>query len=253
MLLCDKTIIVTGATKGVGETLARGAGQEGARVVLSGRNRADGERLEREINAGPGQAVFVAGDLTRPESCEQLVQTALERFGRLDGLVNYAGSGSGHAPFPQVSEEEFALMLDVNFKSAFFTTQAAVKAMADHGGSIIFMGSLHAYDGQIDRPAYACAKGAMYTLFRHVAKNYARQKIRSNWITVGWVATPGEQQLRRTMGHNANWQDEAGQDLMPMGRLQIGEDYLGAVLYLLGDSASQTTGSELFITGGLTI
>lgn len=253
MLLQDKSIIVTGATKGIGRALAVAAGNAGAKVVLGGRNADDGEALATEINAGPGEAFFVRGDLGRVECCDALAATAVERFGKLDGLINYAGSGYAQTPFPDVTEEEFDRMMTVNFKSAFFVTQAAVRAMSGKGGSIVFMGSLHAHGGEIDRPAYACSKGAMYTLFRHMARNYPRHMIRSNWVTIGWVATPGEQRLRADSGLGDGWLEETGRAVMPMGRLQRDDDYIEGVLYLLSDAASQTTGSELRIAGGLAL
>ena len=253
MLLRDKSIIITGATKGIGRALAVAAGKAGAWLVLSGRNETEGRELEAEIGSGPGKAVFVKGDLTDVDCCAELAHIAVERYGKLDGLVNYAGTGQANTPFPDVDEEEFDWIMDVNFKSAFFTTQAAVKAMAGKGGSIVFMGSLHAYGGEIDRPAYACSKGAMYTLFRHMAKNYPRHMIRSNWVTIGWVATPGEKEFRANNGKDGGWLDETGRGIMPMGRLQKEDDYVDGVLYLLSDGAAQTTGSELFIAGGLTL
>lgn len=251
MLLKDKAIVVTGATKGIGRAVALGAAKEGARVVLGGRDRESAESLLSEIAAlHAGDAVFCAGDLTSVSNCEALVQTALKRYGRLDGLVNYAGTVQASAVLGDVSEEQFDRIMAVNFKSCFFTTQAAIRAMRERGGSIVFMGSMHAYGGEVDRPAYACSKGATYTFFKHVARNFAQYQIRSNWIAIGWVATPGEEEFRRQLGEEADWADR-GKAFIPMGRLQTAEDYVDGTVYLLSDGSNQTTGSELFITGGM--
>ncbi len=253
MLLEDKAVVITGATKGIGRAVALGAGRAGALLALGGRDEAAGNALAAEINAaGPGRAVFVKGDLTSPACCARIVEAAVDSFGRLDGLVNYAGTVQSSAPLGSVDEAQLDSILSVNFKSCFFTTQAAVKAMASRGGSIVFMGSLHAYGGEIDRPAYACSKGAVYTLYRHMAQNYASRRIRSNWVTIGWVATPGEEEFRKKLGQPEGWAEEACR-VMPMGRMQEAGDYIDGVLYLLSDGASQTSGSELFITGGLRI
>ncbi len=254
VLLKDKTVIITGATKGIGRAVAIGAAKQGANLVLGGRDLTAGETLVAEIEAmGTGKAVFVPGDLTKVAYCEALTVAALQHFGRLDGLVNYAGTVQACASLTDVTEEQFDWIMRVNFKSAFFVTQAAIKAMMKEGGSIIFMGSLHAYGGEIDRPAYSCSKGAMHTLYKHVARNYAINRIRANWVTIGWIATPGEVEFRRNMGTKDGWLEEAGAQIMPMGRLQQDEDYVDGVLYLLSDGASQTSGSELFITGGFTL
>ena len=253
MLLQDKVVVVTGATKGIGRAIALGAARSGARLALGGRDQTAGESLLAEIRELGAQAVFVPGDLSQPPCCQALVSAATDRFGRLDGLVNYAGTVCASAPLKETDEQMLDWILGVNFKSAFFTTQAAVAAMAGRGGSIVFMGSLHAFGGEKDRPAYACSKGAMYTLYRHMARNYAGEGIRSNWVTIGWVATPGEVQFRKRQGLGEDWLDSAGESVMPMGRLQTEEDYVGAVLYLLSDLAGQTCGSEIKITGGFSL
>ncbi|MDI9505675.1 MAG: SDR family oxidoreductase [Bacillota bacterium] len=252
MILKDKTIIITGATKGIGRAIAVAAAKKGANLVLSGRDQAAGDSLMAQIGALGGQSVFLPGDLTRVSNCQALADMALKCFGRLDGLVNYAGTVQSTAPLTTVSEEQFTWIMDVNFKSAFFVTQAAINAMPE-GGSIVFMGSLHAYGGEADRPAYACSKGAMHTLYKHVARNYAASRIRANWVTIGWIATPGEVEFRKQKGMDEAWLEQTGEQVMPMGRLQQDEDYVDGVLYLLSDGACQTSGSELFITGGFTL
>lgn len=250
-MLRDKVVIVTGGTKGIGKTIALAAAKEGAKVVVGGRNEADGRSLEEEAHKAAGEVIFVKGDLTDPANCEKLVNTAVEQFGKLDGLVNYAGTVLSMAPVTETTEEQFDSIMRINFKSAFFMTKYAVSAMKENGGgSIINMGSMHAYGGEIDRAAYACSKGAMHTLFKHVAKNYAKDLIRCNWITIGWVATPGEMTLRQEQGVGMEWLNKVGSDYFPMGRLQTPEDYIASALYLLSDGASQVTGTELFVTGG---
>lgn len=253
MLLKDKTIVITGATKGIGRTLALACAAEGANVVISGRDQTAGTALQKQIEQErKGRAVFCAGDLCSMETAQQLTDLAVSDFGRLDGLVNYAGTVQASAPLGSVSAEMLDSIMNINFKSSFYMTQAAVSAMKAQGGSIVFMGSLHAKGGEIDRPAYACSKGAVYTLFSHVANQYAARHIRSNWVTIGWVATPGEEAFRAAVSDDKSWK-EHGDTIMPMGRLQRPEDYIGAVLYLLSDAAEQTTGSEIVISGGLRI
>ncbi len=250
-MLRNKVVIVTGGTKGIGKAIALAAAKNGANVVVGGRNEADGKAIEEEAAADGGTVVFVKGDLTVVENCKKLVDEAVSRFGKLDGLVNYAGTVLSMAPITETTEEQFDSIMETNFKSTFFMSKYAVRAMLENGsGSIINMGSMHAYGGEIDRTAYACSKGAMHTLFKHIAKNYAKDLIRCNWITIGWVATPGELTLRKEQGVGMEWLNQVGSDYFPMGRLQTPEDYTATALYLLSDGSSQVTGTELFVTGG---
>ncbi len=252
MRLKEKVIIVTGGTKGIGRAVALGAAKEGAKVVIGGRNQDEGAAFVKEVKAlYGGESMFVKGDLTQEKCCEDLILKTVEKYGRIDGLVNYAGTVLSMAPITSTTEEQFDDIMSINFKSAFFVTKYAIAQMQkNEGGSIVNMGSMHAYGGEIDRAAYACSKGAMYTLYKHVAKNYSRELIRSNWITIGWVATPGELELREKQGVGKEWLDQVGGNYFPMGRLQTEEDYVDSTVYLLGDGSSQVTGTELFVTGG---
>ena len=112
---------------------------------------------------------------------------------------------------------------------------------------------LHGYGGDRDRAPYACSKGALLALTRHVAKNYAKEKIRANWITMGWIATPGELNLRCQQGHDMEWLETQGRKVMPMGRLQTVDDNIAAIVLLLSDESNQITGTELHISGGFFI
>lgn len=253
-MLSGKVVVVNGGTKGLGRSAAIGIGAQGAHVIIGGRNEADGKSAAAEIREQGGpEAMFVAADIREPEACRCLIESAEKQFGRVDGLVNYAGIlpiGS----LLETDEKLFDDVFDTNIKGPFFCAKYAVESMLrTGGGSIINVGSCHGYGGEADRAPYACSKGALLTLTRHIARNYARNQIRCNWITMGWVATPGEMDLRRTQGRDMVWLEETARQVIPMGRLQTGEDNLHAFLYLLSDASSQVTGTEVHITGGLTL
>ena len=252
-MLQGKVIVVTGGTKGIGLAISRAAAKNGAKLVIGGRNPDEGEKVVGQIRENGGEALFYAGDLTDVNHCKNIIHRAVDTYGRLDGLVNYAGTTQSMATLTDTGEEDFHFIFDTNFKSTFFVTKYALREMKNYGGSVVFMGSLHAYGGEEDRAAYACTKGAMLTLFRHVNKNYTKYKIRSNWITIGWVATPGELQLRKQQGRDKGWLEDIGKKSFPMGRLQTEEDNVAAALFLLSDGASQVSGSEICITGGFTL
>lgn len=250
-VLKEKVIVVTGGTKGLGRGSSIGVAQRGAKVVIGGRDKKAGEEIVEEIRKTTNsEATFVQGDLTKVTVCKKLIDIAVSHFGRIDGLINYAGI----LPLSSITETEESMFDDVfaiNIKASFFCTKYAVASMLrSGGGSIVNIGSLHAYGGDRDRAAYACSKGALLALTKHIAKNYAKEHIRANWITMGWIATPGELALRHQQGRGMEWLEEQGREAMPMGRLQTVEDNIPAVVLLLSDESSQMTGAELHISGG---
>jgi NAD(P)-dependent dehydrogenase (short-subunit alcohol dehydrogenase family) len=249
--LAGKVVVVTGSTKGIGKGIAMMCAAEGANVVLSGRSGKEGLQAAEEIKAAHGtETLFVQGDLSNEEACRQLIAEAEAKFGRIDGLVNNAGI------FPRgtmldTTEELFDSIFNVNIKGPFFCTKYALDSMLrTGGGSIVQIGSTNAYKGQKDLAAYSCSKGAMLTLSRHVAANYGEQGVRSNWITVGWVASDGEIELHEKMGLTVDKLNEIAKETIPSGRMQTADDMAYGVIYLLADESSQVTGTELTITGG---
>ncbi|WP_274363178.1 SDR family NAD(P)-dependent oxidoreductase [Paenibacillus thermotolerans] len=251
--LLDKVVVITGGTKGIGKGIALRAAQEGAKVVINGRNEQDGESVVREISDRFGtEALFVKGDVSREAACKHLIEETVTRFGKVDGLVNNAGI------FPRgsmvdTSEELFDSIFAVNMKGTFFCCKYAIQAMLKTGGgSIVQIGSTNAYKGSKDLAAYACSKGAMLTLNRHIAAHYGRDNIRSNWITVGWVASEGEIELHKNYyGRSEDELNELAKKATLTGRMQTPEDMAYGAIFLLSDEASQITGTELAINGGL--
>lgn len=252
--LKDKVIVITGATKGIGKGTAILAAQEGAHIVISGRSQKEGEELAKQISQNYGvKALYIQTDLSQTADCKKLIDVTLEEFGCIDGLVNNAGFYPRNS-LVETDEELFEQVFDINIKSAFFCSKYAVEQMMKQGGgSIVHMGSTHGYGGFSELAAYSCAKGAMHTLSKHIAKNYAPYKIRSNWITVGWVATDGEIARVEKDGQSKADLEQQGRDQVPSGRLQTEQDMAYGVIYLLSDESTQVTGTDLHITGGFNI
>ncbi|OHD74141.1 MAG: hypothetical protein A2V99_17225 [Spirochaetes bacterium RBG_16_67_19] len=251
-LLKGKHVVVTGGNKGLGRALAIAAAADGAKVAIGGRTEKDGQETLREISSRTSiPARFIRCDLTRVEECGRLIREAEEAFGPVNGLINYAGI----LPAGTLVESDEALfnnVFNINIRAAFFCTKHAITSMLAHGGgSIINIGSPHQYGGQFDRAVYACSKGALLTLTKHIANNYAKHQIRCNTIVIGWMATPGELELRRKQGLDMKWLEEQGRKYVPMGRLQSAEDFVMGSNYLLSDGSSQVTGTVLNVTGGM--
>jgi len=248
--LPGKVVVVSGGTKGVGRAFACAAAAEGARIAIGGRDESAASAIVDSIHAEGGEALFVPTDLLRVSDCRRLFDETAARFGKIDGFFNYAGV-TPVSPLDSCDEETFDLVMDVNFKAAFFCCQQAVRHMRrSGGGSIVLTASAHAWGGQKDRAAYACSKGVLLTLADHIAKNYATERIRCNTLVLGWTPTEGELALRSSLGESESQLRARAAATLPMGRMCEPSDYLAALLFLFSDDSCMTTGSTLRITAG---
>ncbi|MBW8351252.1 glucose 1-dehydrogenase [Bacillus sp. IITD106] len=252
--LNGKVVVITGATKGIGKGIAYICAKEGAKIVVNGRNKDAGLKVAEDIKQNYGtDAIFIQSDISTETGCRELIEQSIAYFGRIDGLVNNAGI------FPrgtilETTEQLFDRIFDVNIKGPFFCSKYAIKEMLKTGGgSIVQIGSTNAYSGMENLVAYSCSKGAMRTLNKSIATHFAKHKIRSNWITVGWVASEGEIELHESMGTNEEELKKWAESVIPTGEMQTEEDMAYGVVYLLSDESKQVTGTELHINGGLSL
>jgi len=246
--------VVTGSTSGIGAPIARRLAAEGASVIVSGRNEAAAQRVVEQIPApGVGAAEFVRLDLPHPEACTQLIDVAVERFGGIDALVNNAGV------FPRVVMEEATVddwwqVLSVNLVSAGLLAAAAVPHMrARGGGSIVNIGSGNAYGGGANLTPYSCRTGGLLTLTKNLAAQCAKDNIRVNWITVGWMLTEGEAVVQAGEGRSREDVEQMIRRATRLPRLATGDDIAAAVAFLLSDDAEMITSCELNVSGGVVI
>jgi NAD(P)-dependent dehydrogenase (short-subunit alcohol dehydrogenase family) len=246
-ILQNKVIVISGGTKGVGRAMAVECAARGASVVIGGRDAG----TAREIIKGIGnRGLFVRTELSDAEDCAKLFDEAAGQYGRVDGFFGYAGI-TPLSPLDSCTPEVFDNIMSINFRSAFFCCQNAIKYMRQNGGgSIILTGSAHAWGGQKDRAAYACSKGALLTLMEHIAHNYATERIRCNYLTLGWTPTEGEVALRAEQGISEETLRRRAAGILPMGRMLEYGDYIEGIVYLLSDASSMMTGSVFRITGG---
>jgi len=249
-LLEGKVVVISGGTKGIGKGVAYAAAKEGACVVIGGRDDVAGATIVSNIEKDGGAALYVHTDLNDVKQCENLFKKAYEKYGHIDGFVNYAGV-TDVASMVDCSEETFDRIFDINIKAAFFCTQSAIKYMKEKGGSIIVFGSPHDDKGEIDRAPYALSKAALSVMITHVAKYYAPNKIRANYITAGWTPTEGELALRESQGMSEQELRDLAAKVVPIGRIQEVEDHVPAVIYLLSDYSLMVTGSNIRVSGGL--
>ncbi|RST05832.1 SDR family oxidoreductase [Streptomyces sp. WAC07149] len=235
-----RTALITGSSSGIGLDIARAFLAEGADVVLNGR---DADRLAKAAAdlGHPGRTAWVAGSIAAPETGELLVSTALERFGRIDVLVNNAGVFAAK-PFTDVTEEDLDVFLTGNLKGTYLTTQAVVRALRAQGtgGSIVNIGTTlvdHAIAG-FPASAPVVSKAGVHALTTSLAAELAADGIRVNLVAAGIVRTPL---------HSGTDVDSFG-GLALLDRVGEVAEISEAVLYLAG--ASFVTGHALRVDGG---
>jgi len=241
----DKVIVVFGGAGGIGaETSARLA-SEGARVVIADLNEAPALARAAEIAAAGGQAAGIACDITDPESCERAAQLALDRFGRLDGMVNCAGISQPHDSLT-LPPAEWARMVDIQLNGAFYSAQACARRMGTDGGGIVFITSTNAEAAFPRRAAYCAAKAGVAMLTKVLAIEWAERRIRVNAVGPAYVAT--EMTQRNIAAGNVN--EAQVKARIPLGRLAQPADVADAVSFLLSERAGFITGHSLYVDGG---
>lgn len=248
--LQNKAIVITGSTYGIGTGIARMLVQEGAAVVLSGRNDQEGRKLQDELTLAGGKALFIRTDISSVKDCNWLVDETVRTYGRIDGLINNAGIFP-HIPFMETDEKTFDSVMSVNAKGPFFCTKQALTYMIKQcSGSIVNIGTTHWKLGADTLPAYGMSKGALHTMTQHVGYHFAKYGIRCNWVTVGWVLTPGELKRVEEAGHDLDWLKTLAKERIPSGSMQTEEDIAYACVYLLSDESKQVTCTDIEVTGG---
>lgn len=250
MRLFNKTIVITGGTKGIGRALVFECLNNGANVVFAGRDILAANQIIKECKHYQENLLFIETDLQSVNDCKNIFDNALKKFGSINGFVNYAGI-TPIVSLLDCDENTYDQIMDINIKSAFFCVQSAIKSMIDNGGgSIVLVGSAHSWSGQKDRAAYSISKGALYTLSEHLSHNYAVDNIRCNFITMGWTPTDGEIALRSKQGISKDELMNFASSILPMGRMLTAEDHLPAFIYLLSDDSSMVTGTNIRVTAG---
>jgi 3-oxoacyl-[acyl-carrier protein] reductase len=254
MRLDGKVALVTGATKGIGRTIATVLAREGARVVLAGRTVAAGEQLQREISSTGGTALYVPTDIGNEADVVRVVRIAVERFGRLTTLVNNAAAthlsglpDRGDAGVGELANGVLAEALQTNLWGLVWCCKHAIAAMADAGGgSIVNISSGVATKGAAGMDAYSATKGAMNALTRSMAVGYAKHRIRVNAISSGLIES-GES-ITELLADPATraWVERS----IPLPYFGVPEDIAWGCVYLASDESRYVTGTVLPIDGG---
>ena len=254
MLLKDKTIIISGVGPGMGQSMAKIAAAEGAKVGLGARNQDFIDDVAKEIKAAGGQAIALSTDVTDAAQCSALANAVSEEFGRLDGLVNSAYLHGSWATCDVANPDDWASVYDVNCIGALRMGQAVLPAMkAQKSGAIVnvsTMATVNPFPGEV---AYAASKGGLGVLTKHMAKDFGGFGIRVNACRMGWIGGAPVYGYIDAQVASGRERDEVMGEItgrIPLGIIPPEDDCAKAVLYFVSDYANVVSGATLDVNGG---
>jgi NAD(P)-dependent dehydrogenase (short-subunit alcohol dehydrogenase family) len=239
-----RVALVTGSSRGIGRAVAAAYVEQGALVILNSRHQDEVERAAAELGRG---AVAVAADVSSEDGARQVIEEAVRLHGRLDVLVNNAGTTQA-GPSLDLGLDEWRRVIDLNLTGTFLCSQQAARTMlAGDGGVIINTASIQSFSPFPRRLAYGTSKAAVVMMTRILAAEWA-PRIRVNAVAPGYVRTRAVDRLEAEGRIDA----EAIRRRTPQGRMAQPEDVAGAFVYLASDAAAFVTGETLLVDGGWT-
>ncbi len=244
--LKGRVAVVTGGNGGIGLGMARGMAAAGAAIVVAGRNREKSKSAVTELEGLGAQAVAIEVDVTDEASVNALIRASAERWGRLDVLVNNAGTNIRKQP-QDLTLAEWRRVLDTNLTSAFLASRAAYPIMkAQGGGKIVNIGSMMSIFGASFTSAYAASKGGIVQLTKALATAWARDNIQVNAVLPGWIDT----ELTRRARHEVSGLHERVLARTPAERWGRGDDLAGIAVFLASPASDFVTGTAIPVDGG---
>jgi len=247
--LTGRVAIVTGGNGGIGLGMARGLAEAGAAVVLAARNVGKSTDAVKELESRGARAAMVKVDVRSEASCREMVQTTVDRFGRLDILVNNAGTNIRKQP-QEYTLQEYQTVLETNLTSAFMGCQAAYPHMLRAGGGkIVNIGSMMSIFGASFTAPYAASKGGIVQLTKALATAWAKDNIQVNAVLPGWIDTELTRQARQQVAGL----HERVLARTPAGRWGTPDDHAGIAVFLASPASDFVTGTAIAVDGGYSV
>ncbi len=246
----EKVILVTGGAKGIGEAICKVLAVEGAIPVIVGRNEADNFRVSSSI-AGGDRVFYVTADLSDPYSCETVIKKVIEKYAKIDGLVNNAGVNDG-VNLEHGTYEGFMASLHKNLVHYYLMAHHALPYLKQSKGAIVNIGSKTADTGQGGTSAYAAANGGRNALTREWAVELLQYSIRVNAVIVAECLTPMYENWLQTLSDPAEKLAQITDRIPFEKRMTTAEEIANMVAFLLSEKSSHTTGQLMYIDGGYT-
>ena len=244
----DKVALVTGGGQGIGKAIVQAFSHQGVRVIIADNDKEAGKECEQWIQAKGGDASFIFCDVSKADSIKSLIEQTLERYHRLDFLINNAGV-SRFKPIDELTIEEFDEVLSINLRSAFICTKLAAPYLKQQHGAIINIASTRALMSEPDSEAYAASKGGLVALTHALAVSLGPE-VRVNAISPGWIEVRDwKKASERSEVHHT----EADRQQHPVGRVGTPEDIGKAAVFLCSGEAGFVTGQNFIIDGGMTV
>jgi NAD(P)-dependent dehydrogenase (short-subunit alcohol dehydrogenase family) len=245
----DKVVIITGGSKGIGKGGVRTFVQAAAKVVFCARKGQEGESVAEELNgAGPGEATFVPCDVSKTFEIKNLIDATVEKYGRIDCLINNAGWHPPHKPIDNFSVNEFRDLLDLNLVSIFAACKFALPYLRQTQGNIINISSLVGAMGQLHATTYVATKGAITAFTKALAIDEAENGVRVNSVSPGNVYTPLWQEAIDAASDPDQCRAD-GKAAQVLGRMGTIEE-VGKLCLFIASEATFTTGVDHIISGG---
>lgn len=247
--LQGRSVLIAGASSGIGEAAALAFAKAGARLVLGARRVPEGERVAQRARGLGAEAVFVQSDMAREDDVERLVKTAVQRYGRLDVAFNNAGIAGSGAPFAEQTADDFDHVMETNVKGVFLSMKHEILAMlAAGGGAIINTAAVSALVGFRNLAPYNASKHAVMGLTKTAALEYFPKGIRINAVLPGLIDTPFQDRL---------WGSDESKygfaNASTAGRIGSSQEIADAVLFLASGRSSFISGQGIVVDGGYTV
>jgi NAD(P)-dependent dehydrogenase (short-subunit alcohol dehydrogenase family) len=251
MRLKDKVAIITGAARGIGAAFAVGFAKEGGQIVIG--DLSDAADTVRKVEEAGSQAIFVKTDVSNETDCMALAQSAVDRFGKIDVLINNAGVFANIVlkPFIELSSEEFKRVVEINTSGVFHCTKAVFPYMKEKGGAIVNISSASIIEGVPGMPHYVASKGGVMALTRCLARELGDYNIRINTIAPGFTHSEGGDQFDRSKVLPLPPLDEIQLQGRCLKRPGVPEDLVGTALFLATSDSGFITGQMIVHDGGL--